>query len=79
MRPEHLHKQCTSAGDFKSTPEFLEPPLPHEALVQHRTSAGVPGQAPVIEVPPPLEQVEVEIQTPVAPPEPVQRELEAAG
>ncbi|KAI9780284.1 MAG: hypothetical protein M1816_003126 [Peltula sp. TS41687] len=54
------------------------PPLPQEVLVQHRMLSGVPGQALTMEVPPPEEQLEVEMQTPGAPPAPVQGPLSDA-
>jgi hypothetical protein len=59
--------------------QFPKSSVPQTVLVQHRTSAGVPGQAPEIEVPPPLAHLEVEIHTPGAPPSPVQGSLRARG
>lgn len=44
------------------------PPEPQAVLVQHLTSAGSLGQYPLWEIPPPEEQVEVEIQVPGVPP-----------
>jgi hypothetical protein len=47
------------------------PPLPHDVFVQHLMLSGVPGQAPVMYVPPLEEQDPVSMQTPGAPPLPV--------
>ncbi|KAL9004500.1 MAG: hypothetical protein Q9188_002679 [Gyalolechia gomerana] len=54
------------------------PPLPQEVLVQHLISAGRPGQAFWIWVPPLEVQSAVGMQTPGAPPAPVQGPLATA-
>ena len=52
-------------------------PLPQAVLVQHLMSAGSLGQAPLMDVPPPREQDDVEMQVPGAPPAPVQGPFKA--
>ena len=53
------------------------PPLPHEVLVQHLMSSGVPGQAFEMYLPPAEVHFAVAMQTPGAPPEPVHAPLTA--
>jgi hypothetical protein len=48
------------------------PPLPQDVLVQHLMWAGVPGQALEINEPPAEVHFAVAMQTPGAPPAPVQ-------
>jgi len=49
--------------------------VPHAVFEQHLMSAGVPGQAPEMNIPPFLVQLEVETQTPGAFSAPVQGSL----
>lgn len=51
------------------------PPEAQDVLTQHLMSSGVPGHAFEMKEPPSLEQEEVEMQTPGAPPAPVQGPL----
>jgi hypothetical protein len=54
------------------------PPVPHTGLEQHLMSSGVPGQALGINRPPPEVHLAVAMQTPGAPPSPVQGPSTAA-
>ncbi|KAL2419491.1 hypothetical protein ABEF95_010046 [Exophiala dermatitidis] len=53
-------------------------PVPQVVLVQHLMSSGVPGHLFATDVPPALEQFDVEMQTPGAPPDPVQAPFTSA-
>jgi hypothetical protein len=76
-------KQHLNAAGPGHSPDSVEPtqlkahtqrPLiaPQLGLVQHLMSAGVPGQAPEMKLPPPFVHAVVVIQTPGSPPAPVQ-------
>jgi hypothetical protein len=53
--------------------------VPHAVLEQHFMSAGVPGQALEMNLPPPFVHADVEMQTPGAPPLPVHGSLTETG
>lgn len=75
LGPGHCPDSVIPDAQFDSNRQFPSPSVPHAVLEQHFMSAGVPGQAPDMNVPPLLVQAEVEIQTPGASSAPVHGSL----